>query len=90
MEAHSSSEPREKLPHHFSLSYWRNNLPFLAFLYFIICLNIAVMIQRAYYFKDFSLREEHPRIGAWFDAMETARPPAWRRATATREAVAQW
>ena len=55
LEAHCSSEPREKLPHHFSLSYWRNNLPFLAFLYFIICLNIAVMIQRAYYFKDFSM-----------------------------------
>ena len=45
----------EKLPHHFSASYWKNNRPFLCFLYFIIGLNIVAMVQRAYYFKDFSM-----------------------------------
>ena len=45
----------EKLPHHFTFSYWKNNRPFLCFLYFIIGVNIVSMVQRAYYFKDFSM-----------------------------------
>ena len=45
----------EKLPHHFTISYWKNNRPFLCFLFFIIGVNIISMIQRAYYFKDFSM-----------------------------------
>lgn len=45
----------EKLPHHFSASYWRNNRPFLAFLYFIILFNLGFMAQRAYYFRDFAM-----------------------------------
>ena len=45
----------EKLPHHFTISYWKNNRPFLCFLYFIIGVNIVAMVQRAYYFKDFSM-----------------------------------
>ena len=45
----------EKLPHHFTISYWKNNRPFLCFLFFIIGVNVISMIQRAYYFKDFSM-----------------------------------
>jgi len=50
---------REKLPHHFSANYWKNNRPFLSFLYFIILLNLALMVQRAYYFRDFAMLSGH-------------------------------
>merc|ERR1719242_2642280 len=45
----------EKLPHHFNLGYWKNNKPFLCTLYLIIGVNIVLMVQRAYYFKDFAM-----------------------------------
>ena len=45
----------EKLPHHFTASYWKNNKPFLCTLYLIIGVNIVLMVQRAYYFKDFAM-----------------------------------
>ena len=45
---------QEKLPHHFTPSYWKNNKPFILTLYSIIGINIILMVQRAYYFKDFS------------------------------------
>ena len=45
----------EKLPHHFNLGYWKNNKPFLCTLYLIIGVNILLMVQRAYYFKDFAM-----------------------------------
>lgn len=46
---------QEKLPHHFTASYWKNNKPFLLTLYLIIGVNIVLMVQRAYYFKDFAM-----------------------------------
>ena len=46
---------QEKLPHHFTASYWKNNKPFLLTLYLIIGINIILMVQRAYYFKDFAM-----------------------------------
>ena len=46
---------QEKLPHHFTPSYWKNNKPFILTLYSIIGINIILMVQRAYYFKDFSM-----------------------------------
>ena len=46
---------QEKLPHHFTASYWKNNKPFLLTLYSIIGINIILMVQRAYYFKDFAM-----------------------------------
>ena len=45
----------EMIPHPFHASYWRNNRPFLFFLFILAAANIILFIHRAYYFKDFSM-----------------------------------
>ena len=45
----------EMIPHPFHASYWRNNRPFLFFLFILAAVNIILFIHRAYYFKDFSM-----------------------------------
>ena len=45
----------EKLPHHFTANYWRNNRPFLSFLFFLATVNLVLFIHRAYYFRNFSM-----------------------------------
>ena len=47
---------QECLPHQFSMMYIRNNRQFLSFLIlFIILVNVALFVARAYYFKDFAM-----------------------------------
>ena len=45
----------EKLPHHFTTNYWRNNRPFLSFLFFLATVNLVLFVHRAYYFRNFSM-----------------------------------
>ncbi len=46
----------EALPHHFSISYIKNNIQFLFFLFVVIFgINIILFIHRAEYFKNFSM-----------------------------------
>ena len=45
---------KEKIPKFLSKQYFLNNLPFIAFLAFIIIVNAILFIQRAVYFKDFT------------------------------------
>lgn len=47
---------KDCLPHQFSMMYIRNNKQFLFFtLVFIIIINVALFVARAYYFKDFAM-----------------------------------
>ena len=44
----------DKIPKFLSKQYFLNNLPFVAFLAFILLINAILFVQRAVYFKDFT------------------------------------
>ena len=44
----------DKIPQSMSKKYIQNNLPFIGFLMFLIGINLALFIQRAVYFQDFT------------------------------------
>jgi len=45
----------EKKPQNMNMKYFRNNLPFISFLCFIILINVVLFIHRAVHFRNFSM-----------------------------------
>jgi hypothetical protein len=46
---------RDKLPQNMNMKYFRNNQAFIFFLCFIILANMILFIQRAVYFRNFTM-----------------------------------
>ena len=44
-----------KIPQNLNMTYFRNNQAFIIFLFLIIVVNIILFIQRAVYFRNFSM-----------------------------------